>query len=202
MLRQSLAGVTACALPKLNPHIRKPDMTEQIKINLGCGNKAKAGYLGIDKFPCEAVDTIVDIEGTLPFENSSVDEIWMDNVIEHIRDIPKLMTELHRIGKNGALITIITPHFSSAGSWKDPTHIHHLSYFSMDHFEKKDVAHYTGGGFQVFKRELSFSGGGPCKWLGRLLFKRDPLNYERKWCFIFRAGTVRYFMRVIKTQQP
>ena len=172
---------------------------EKIRVNLGCGNKRKEGFIGVDKFPCDAVDKIADIEQSLPFDENSVDEIWMDNVIEHIRDIPKLMFDMHKICKNGAEIQIITPHFSSAGSWRDPTHIHHLSLFSMDHFEKPDVMHYTGGGFKVISRELSFGGGGPCKKLGNWLYKKDPGRYEKKWCFIFRAGTVRYRLRVLKT---
>lgn len=173
-------------------------MPDKFKINLGCGNKKKEGFIGVDKFPCDAVDKIADIEKPLPFESSSVDEVWMDNVIEHIKDIPQLMKELHRICKNEAQITIITPHFSSAGSWRDPTHVHHLSYFSMDHFESKEVAHYTGGGFEVSKKELSFGGGGPFTRIGKLLFKINPKKYEQKWCFIFRAGTVRYYLNVLK----
>jgi len=37
---------------------------------------------------------------------------------------------------------MITPHVSSAGSWMDPTHIHHLSCFSMNHFAKADAVIY------------------------------------------------------------
>lgn len=173
-------------------------MNKSLKINLGCGNKRKDGFIGVDKYPCEAVDKIADLETVLPFEDDTVDEVWMDNVIEHIKDIPRLMSELHRICKNNALITIITPHFSSAGSWRDPTHVHHLSYFSMDHFEKESVAHYVGGGFKVIKKELTFNGGRIFKRIGRMLFRTNPKKYEERWCFIFRAGTIRYFMVVIK----
>lgn len=169
-----------------------------VKVNLGCGNKRKSGFIGVDKFHCDAVDKIADIEESLPFEDNSVDEILMDNVIEHIRDIPKLMYEIHRVCKNNADIKIITPHFSSIGSWRDPTHVHHLTLYSMDHFEKPNVKHYTGGGFKVIDRRLTFGGGGPFKIIGNLLYKYDPRRYEKKWCLIFRAGTVHYHLRVIK----
>ena len=108
-----------------------------MKLNLGCGNKAKYGFIGVDKYPCDAVEVIADICEELPFEASTVEEIFMDNVIEHILDIPALFEELHRICKPKAKITLFTPHFASHASWRDPTHIHHLSYFSMNHFEKK-----------------------------------------------------------------
>ncbi|MFA5355030.1 MAG: methyltransferase domain-containing protein [Thermodesulfovibrionales bacterium] len=166
------------------------------KLNIGCGNKKKDGFLGVDKFRTDATDIVADIEETLPFPDSSIEEIWMDNVIEHIRDIPGLMKEIHRVCMNGAEITIITPHFASLASWRDPTHFHHLSYFSMDHFEKQSVAHYTGGGFKVQERRLSF--GGILGNIGRLIFTVSPREYESNWCFIFRPSTLRFVLKIIK----
>ncbi len=166
------------------------------KLNLGCGNKRKEGFAGVDCFQCDAVDITADLTEALPFEESSIDEIWMDNVIEHIPDITSLMKEIHRICRNDATITILTPHFSSDSSWRDPTHIHHLSYFSMDHFEKDSVAHYTGGGFEVIERRLSF--GGLMGNIGRLILTISPKKYESTWCFIFRPSTLRFVLKIKK----
>ena len=105
-----------------------------MKLNLGCGNKAKEGFVGVYAFDCEAVDIVADITEKLPFDDDSVEEIWMDNVIEHIPDLPGLFKELHRVCSAGAKITMITPHFASIASWRDPTHVHHLSFSSMNHF--------------------------------------------------------------------
>jgi len=168
-----------------------------MKLNLGCGNKRKEGFLGVDKFPCDAVDKIADLTIDLPFDDDSVSEIWMDNIIEHIPDIPSLMQEIHRISKNDALVTIITPHYTSLASWRDPTHIHHLCYFSMDHFEKEEVKHYTGGGFTITHRKLSFAGG-VMGLLGRLIFSLSPKAYEKKWSFIFRASTLKFILKINK----
>jgi ubiquinone/menaquinone biosynthesis C-methylase UbiE len=167
-----------------------------MKLNLGCGNKEKQGFLGLDSFSCEAVDIIADLTKKLPFEDSSVDEIWMDNVIEHIPDITLLMKEIHRISMPNTLITILTPHFASLASWRDPTHVHHLSYFSMDHFEKKNVAHYTGGGFNIVGRKLSF--GGLLGNIGRLIYKISAEEYEKYWCYIFRPSTLKFVIKVRK----
>ncbi len=167
-----------------------------MRLNLGCGNKRKEGYLGVDRYPCDAVDQIADLNGTLPYGESTIDEVWMDNVIEHIPDLPRLFAELHRICRDGAEIKIVTPHFACHDSWRDPTHVQHLSYFSMDHFEKPDVAHYTKGGFRVLSRKLSFSGllGN----VGYLIYKLSPRLYEARWCFVFRPGALRFTMRVVK----
>ncbi len=150
-----------------------------MKLNIGCGNKKIDGYIGVDKFQCDAADYICDIENDrLPFEDSSVNGIILDNVIEHFYDISKVINELVRVSEKGTVIKIITPHFSSLSSWIDPTHIHHLSYFSFDHFEKDSVAHYVGKGIKVKDKKLSF-GGGVFGLLARVIFKINPHKYEK-----------------------
>jgi SAM-dependent methyltransferase len=167
-----------------------------MKLNLGCGNQKIPDYIGVDLYPCEAVDVLADLNSTLPFEDNSVHEILLDNVIEHIREFDGLFREMHRVCRNGAIIKIITPHFASAASWIDPTHIRHLSFFSMGHLEKHSASHYTGRGYEVIKRQLSF--GGVLGNIGRCFFSVNPLHYEKYWCFIFRPSTLRFTLRVKK----
>jgi len=169
-----------------------------LKLNLGCGGKRVDGFVGVDRWPTPAVDVIADVTARLPFADAVADEILLDNVIEHIPDIPRLMHELHRIGRDGARLVIRTPHFTSLSSWRDPTHVHHLSYFSLDHFTRAQVAHYTsaGRGFEIIERRLSF--GGLMGNIGRLIFTISPAAYERTWCFVFRASTLSFVLRVVK----
>lgn len=169
------------------------------RLNLGCGGKRLDGFVGVDRFPTPAVDVLADLGATLPFADGTVAEVMLDNVIEHMPDIPALMREMHRICRHDARIVIRTPHFTSLSSWRDPTHLHHLSYFSMDHFERPGVAHYTsaGRGFEVIARRLSF--GGLMGQIGRLIFSLSPLAYEKHWCFVFRASTLSFTVRVIKS---
>ncbi|MDO9601659.1 MAG: methyltransferase domain-containing protein [Rhodocyclaceae bacterium] len=168
-----------------------------VRLNLGCGSKRRDGFFGVDRFPCAGADMLCDLARPLPFAESSVEAFFLDNVIEHIQDIPSLVAELVRVGKPGARITIVTPHFTSLSSWRDPTHVHHLSYFSFDHFAKPSTRHYTGGGLDILERDLSF-GGGVLGILGRLLFRISPEKYERKYCFVFRASTLRFELEVVK----
>jgi hypothetical protein len=107
------------------------------------------------------------------------------------------MMEIVRTAKNGAKVVIITPHFTSLSSWKDPTHLHHLSYFSFDHFAKLSVKHYIGSGLRVINRHLSF-GGGLLGIMGRIIFSVSPEAYEKKYCFVFRASTLRFELCVEK----
>lgn len=168
-----------------------------MKINIGCGNKVKEGFVGVDKYACDAAEIICDATEGLPFHDDEITAVYMDNFIEHVQDIPALMKELVRVCCNGAEITIITPHFTSLSSWKDPTHVHHLSFFSFDHFEKSSVAHYIGGGLTTTHKKLSF-GGGISGLIGRLLFTFSAETYERKFCFMFRASTLTVQLRVDK----
>lgn len=158
-----------------------------IKLNLGCGNKLLPGYVGVDLFPCEGARLRCDLSRPLPFQDRSVEGLFLDNVIEHVPDIPRLMRELQRICKPGARIRILTPHFSAQASWRDPTHLHHLSWFSIEHFT--NARHYTGSGFRLVGRRLSFVGG-PLGLVARLLFAISPDAYEKHFCFVFRASTL------------
>ncbi|MDA8261067.1 MAG: methyltransferase domain-containing protein [Betaproteobacteria bacterium] len=168
-----------------------------ICLNLGCGNKGVAGYIGVDRFPGTAANVLCDLGRSLPFRDNSVDAFLLDNVIEHLTDIPALMMEIARVGKRGAQVTIVTPHFTSLSSWRDPTHVHHLSYFSFDHFEKPSVSHYVGNGLRVASRRLSF-GGGVLGLIGRMLFALSPEAYEKKYCFMFRASTLHFQLEVLR----
>jgi hypothetical protein len=172
-----------------------------MNINLGCGDKRLDGFLGVDRYRAQAVELLCDIERSLPFRDSTIDAMHLDNLIEHVLDITGLMGELVRVGRSGAKITIITPHFSSLGSWMDPTHIHHLSYFSMNHYEHEYLHSALPGRVKVTKRRLSF-GGGLLGVLGRLSFALSPEVYERKLAFIFRGGTLRFELEVEKNGGP
>ena len=63
-----------------------------MKLNIGCGNKRVEGYLGVDKFRCDAADYICDIENEkLPFEDNTITAIILDNAIEHFMIYLKLL---------------------------------------------------------------------------------------------------------------
>jgi len=160
------------------------------KLNIGCGHKPIKGWVNIDRDPPEDMPDImrVDVEQGLPFAADSFNEVFLDNVIEHIYDIPSLMLEIHRVLVVGGVCNIVTPHFSSASSYRDPTHIHHLSYFSFDYFETGSRSNYIKQGFKISKK-LSFGGG--FGLVGRLLFWLSPQRWENRYSFVFRASTIK-----------
>lgn len=169
-----------------------------MRLNLGCGDKAKSGFLGVDRHPCAAAGLLCDFDGHLPFRSGSIAAVDLDNVLEHVADVMKFMNEISRICQDGATVTIVTPHFTSWDSWRDPTHRHHFSYFSMDHFATSWIGAYGGCRFDVVERRLSFSGGF-FGIMGRLLFTISPRWWEKKLCFVFRGGTLRFELEVRKS---
>ena len=79
----------------------------------------------MDKVRTPATDIVRDLARGLPFEDSSVDEIYCDNVLEHIgpaEDFIFVLNEFYRVLKPGAVATIIVPDGRSQAAWQDPTH--------------------------------------------------------------------------------
>jgi hypothetical protein len=64
------------------------------------------------------------------------------------------MAEVHRIAQPGAEVIIVTPHYSSADSYINPTHLFHLAVHSFDYFERNSFedSTYHAGGFRILER--------------------------------------------------
>jgi predicted SAM-dependent methyltransferase len=167
-----------------------------MKLNIGSGQKRLESYQNIDKFPSEPNDIYGDLDQKIDLPDACADEVMLDNVIEHVESIVHAIKEVRRLLKIGGVVHIYTPHFTSHSSWRDPTHRHHLSYFSFDMFCKTRNAHYLGGKlFEMAEKKLSFGGG--LSILGRLIFKISPEAYEKKFCFIFPASTLYIKLKAI-----
>jgi len=105
------------------------------KVNLGCGKNYREGYLNCDVNPRVRADLYFDLEVfPYPLETSSATEIVMDNVLEHLGDIPRVLSELHRILVPGGVLQITVPYAKSDWAYQDPTHKHYFTERSMDYF--------------------------------------------------------------------
>ena len=170
-----------------------------MQINIGCGRRVLPGWINVDLYPSDSAVLKGDICAGIPELKTAVArEILLDNVIEHVADIPRAMREIERLSCPGASITIITPHFSSADSWTDPTHRWHLALGSLNYFcgNENNNRYSEGLAFEMVEVKLSFQGGlmGLC---GRCIYSLNPKLWERKFSFIFRASTITYLLRRI-----
>jgi SAM-dependent methyltransferase len=108
-----------------------------MKLNLGCGKKTLDGYVNVDHLDIDGIDLLCDLSQLpLPFESNSIDEIYCCHFISHVPDIVGLMNEFHRILKQGGIVQIYAPHFSSDNYKTDPTHMNSLGMRSMNYFCK------------------------------------------------------------------
>ncbi len=114
------------------------------KLNLGCGEKKMEGYINIDKRKEVNPDLQIDLEEAhLPYEESSIDEIYTSHLLEHITNFNPLIEEMYRVLKPNAKIFIFAPYGLSEGGIRDSTHIRWLAVGTFDYFDKSNPHLYN-----------------------------------------------------------
>ncbi len=176
-------------------------------LNLGCGH-AKSDFpeaagaseiIGIDRSPASQADIIHDLNRfPYPVESDAFDLIILQDVIEHLDDIPAVMGEVYRAARPGGVVRIRTPHFSSYYAYNDPTHRHVLGTFAFDGFDAvRTNVLYTEARFERVHRRILF----PRVWRmtgAAALANRFPLRWEQLFAFIVRAENLEFELRAVK----
>lgn len=159
------------------------------ELNLGCGKRPIPGALGVDIVPLPGVAFVADFENKpLPFAPHSIDRIYLYHVLEHIRDLNRLMTELHRISKPGGRILVEVPYYTCVGAFGDPTHVRFFTYetFRFWSADTDQANWFTQARFEIVRRKLVF--GKAHRWLGIGWWaNRYPNLYENFFAFWFPA---------------
>jgi predicted SAM-dependent methyltransferase len=109
----------------------KPAFEPPIRLNLGSGLRKKAGYVNIDNRPEMDPDLLCDVTLGLPFEDSSVEEVFCQDFLEHIprEKAIAMITEIWRVLRPGGKFEHITPSTDGRGAFQDP---HHVSYWNYN----------------------------------------------------------------------
>lgn len=180
-------------------------------LDVGCGLNKIPNSIGIDIIDLPGVDIIHDINLLpWPFEDGQFNAISFTHSISHLKDIPSIIKECHRILAPGGIIEIIAPHFSSDNNFTDPTHKSSFSSRSMMYFTA-DLGRYKYINdefrFSLLKNELSFL---RCHSVFRkripifykvisfipdLLINFFPRLYERFFVWILPASEVRFILQ-------
>ncbi len=106
-----------------------------VKINLGCGLRYLEGYINCDVSKEVKADKYFDADSfPYPLESGIADEILMDNVMEHLDEIPRVMQELYRILKSGGVLRVMVPYGKSDWALQDPTHKHFFTEKTLQYF--------------------------------------------------------------------
>lgn len=133
-----------------------------------------------------------------PLGSDQYTVIHARHVIEHVADMLALMNEIHRIGAPGALVHLVTPHFSSIDSWLDPTHLRHLACnwhtIVTDQYLAAQVAP-----FEHVKTDLAFASGSLRGSIGRLIAGLKGRDWwEKQYAFVYPARNIFTTLRVRK----
>jgi len=119
--------------------MRKNIYKKKLVLDLGCGNKKRKGTIGVDFNPRVKGDIKHNLnEFPYPFDDDTVDKVYIDNCIEHLDNPLRVMEEIHRMLKKGGEVEVIVPYFRSPYAFHDPTHktfytTESFSYYDPDH---------------------------------------------------------------------
>ena len=131
------------------------EMSVMTKINLGCGQQYREGWINCDVSPRVKADKYFDLEKfPYPLDSSIADEIVLFQVLEHLDHVPEVLDELWRILKPGGVVNIQVPYGKSDWTLQDPTHKHFFTEKSLDVF-CLETHWYTAHKFKLLKAQLT-----------------------------------------------
>lgn len=111
----------------------------------------------LDRVKLPHIEVVHDIEsGKYPFDDTTFDEVLAFSVLEHTSDIIKQLEEIHRICKNGAIVSIEVPYYNSPDAFRDPTHKSFFTERTMDYFtDNGEFNFYTTARFEIKTQKYS-----------------------------------------------
>lgn len=194
----------------LLPAIRTRSHTE---LELGCGPKKRSrSAIAIDVLDYPDVDIVGDIYQVLAsFPDRSVDAVSAYHFIEHVPDLPALMSELARVIKPGGRVLFTAPHFSNPYFYSDPTHraffgLYTFCYMATGSPFRRQVPMYgLQPQFAIERIGLGFASPPEFSVLRRGFKRLQGLVfdsgiymrelYEEHFCQLFPCHEVRYELR-------
>jgi SAM-dependent methyltransferase len=169
-------------------------------LNLGCGERHLADCINVDAVDAVKPDLVWDLDQRpYPLPRDHFDHVYAFDVIEHLTSVRDFLEEVHAVLAPGGVAEITTPHYSCSNSFVDPTHRHHLSYFSFDYFTSgHPLSFYSGARFEVVERILVFRHSLVNRLVSRLA-NRYPAAYEERFAWMFPAWFLIVKLRAVKT---
>lgn len=157
------------------------------KLQIGAGTDIKEGWINHDVANLPGIDVIHDLSVfPWPWDDDSIDEIYMKDVLEHLPNTIKVMEEIYRITKKGAKIYIAVPYWNSYEAISDPTHVSQFNEFTFNFFDPSSSncqtrPYYSSARFKIVKLGFGISFLRPyiqVKWLSHYFVIYNSLG---KW---------------------
>lgn len=170
-------------------------------LDLGCGKKKYPGAIGVDWSERHNADVIHDLNKfPYPFDDVMFDEIYIDNTLEHLDDVVRVMEEVHRICKPNGIVKVIVPYFRSVWACIDPTHKHFFTVNSMAYFiEGHSICiNYDYSPARFLLEKLVFNENLKNRWTKKIILKianRWPVRYEYYFSHIYPLDDISFYLR-------
>ena len=111
------------------------------RINLGSGKDYMLGWLNVDILERAQPDLVLDLSQPVEFPlattslhgtplclmEGEVEQVYANNVLEHVPDLPALMANILRLLKVGGQFMVEVPYEHALTAWQDPTHVRALN---------------------------------------------------------------------------
>lgn len=128
----------------------------EMRLHLGCGNQYREGWINVDRSRFVKCDLYFDLTmWPWPWADNSVDEIWCDQLLEHLTNTPRAIEEVNRILKPGGVFHGLVPYSGSLSAFVDPTHRVFFTERSFIYWDKNRPKDTQGYGFEFSKVEVS-----------------------------------------------
>ncbi len=176
------------------------------KLHLGSGLNIKKCWTNVDLTDKHGAEVVHNLEEfPYPFKDNTFDEIFMDNVLEHLGNTIKVMEELHRISKPNAIIRIIVPHYSGCMALGHITHKRVFCAGTFGNFEPSCWEKYSDVEFKVLENKLIWLDCRNWFWIRPIkkiidyLINIKPFLSERFFCYPLGGfDHIRFKLKVLK----
>ena len=182
----------------------------RVSLELGCGpRKRHANALGVDMLDYPGVDLVGDVfEILAALPPGCVEVVHAYHFFEHVSDLARLLDELARVMRAGALLDVEVPHFANPYFYSDPTHakffgLYTMSYFAQESLFRRKVPKYGREvTFELTTVWLDFDSPFPVRGLIKRLI--GPLFNMTRWlqelheenlCYLFPCYQLRFELR-------
>lgn len=128
---------------------------DSTKLNLGCGDDIREGYVNVDIAERPGVDVVHDLrELPWPLPDGQFEEVRFIDILEHLPDTVATLEEIWRVCKPDAEVHIRVPAWNSKWAWMDPQHLRGFAqetffFFDPDSHYCKKRPYYTKARFHV-----------------------------------------------------
>lgn len=153
--KQPTQMVVAEALKKY-----RKTLPESNKLNIGCGFRPFMNYINLDYDENVFPDIVRNVDEGLPFDDNKFEEVYSSHVIEHIKDVFFFMSEIWRVCKSKATVTIIAPYCGFLEWAIQPDHVRLINYNYFERWRPEHVSvqnelkQLRGAQFNIIKTEL------------------------------------------------